>query len=184
MSKTTLRKRIALTATTALFAGMLSVVAAPSATAAAGDANLALSSGVADSGLYVATTNSTTGAGIVDSATLTASTYTTARSLGLLAKDATTGTAQTATVLAGGKLSLYAGTSTNVSFTATSGTFSGATIADKSVAASYSNDVKTVFIANAVATTPVAVLWNAPSTAGTYTVSFYRASATAQNTAA
>ncbi len=66
MSKTTLRKRIALTATTALFAGMLSVVATPSASAAAGDTNLFLSSGVAGSGLYVATTNSTTGAGIVD----------------------------------------------------------------------------------------------------------------------
>ena len=184
MSKTTLRKRIALTATTALFAGMLSVVAAPSATAAAGDANLTLGSGVTLTGLYVATQNSTTGAGIVDSATLTASTYTTARSLGLLSKDASTATAQTATILTGGKLSLYAETSTNVSWTASAGTFSGATIADKTVTATYSNDVKTVFIANAVASTPVAVLYNAPSTAGTYTVSFYRASDTAQNTSA
>ena len=185
MSKTTLRKRIALTATTALFAGMLSVVATPSASAAAGDTNLFFASGT-PGGLYVATQNSTTGAGIVDSATLTASTGTTARSLGLLSKDATTGTAQTATVLVGGKLSLYAETSTNVSFTASAGTFSGATIADKLVAASYSNDVKTVFIANAVASTPVAVLWNAPSSAGTYTVSFYKAGVTAasQNTAA
>jgi hypothetical protein len=183
MSKTTLRKRIALTATTALFAGMLSVVAAPSANAAAGDANLALTSGVSVTGLYVATEKSTTGAGIVDSATLAASTYTTARSLGLLAKDATTGTAQTATVLSSGKLSLYAETSTNVSFTASAGTFSGATMGG-GITPTYSNDVKTVFIANTVATTPVAVLWNAPSSAGTYTVSFYRASATSQNTSA
>jgi len=182
MSKSTLRKRIALTATTALFAGMLSFVATPSATAAAGDTNLFLSSGVANSGLYVATQSSTTGAGIVDSATLTASTGTSARSLGLLSKDASTGTAQSATVLSGGKLSLYAGTSTNVSFTATGGSFSGATVADKSVVGSYSQDVKTVFVANAVASTPVAVLWNAPTTVGTYTVNFYRATATAQNT--
>jgi hypothetical protein len=182
MSKSTLRKRIALTATTALFAGMLSFVATPSANAAAGDTNLFLSSGVANSGLYVATQSSTTGAGIVDSATLTASTGTSARSLGLFSKDASTGTAQTATVLSGGKLSLYAGTSTNVSFTATGGSFSGATVADKSVVGSYSQDVRTVFVANAIASTPVAVLWNAPTTAGTYTVSHYQASNTSQNT--
>jgi hypothetical protein len=184
MSKTTLRKRIALTATTALFAGVLSFVATPSASAAAGDTNLFFTSGVAGSGLYVATQASTTGAGVVDSATLTASTGTTARSLGLLSHNGTTGTAQTATVLAGGALSLYAETSTNVSFTSSGGTFSGATVADKNVTASYSQNVGTVFIANAVASTPVAVRWNAPSTAGTYTVSMYDASATSQNTAA
>jgi len=107
MSKSTLRKRIALTATTALFAGMLSFVAAPSASAAAGDTNLATTTGVASTGLYIATQNSTTGAGIVSSATDVASAHVTARSLGLLVKDASTGTAQTATVLAGGALSLY-----------------------------------------------------------------------------
>jgi hypothetical protein len=184
MSKSTLRKRIALTATTALFAGMLSFVAAPSASAAAGDTNLFFTSGVAGSGLYVATQGSTTGAGVVDSATALAATGTTARSLGLLAHNGTTGTAQTATVLAGGSLSLYAETSTNVSFTASGGSFSGATVMDKSVTGSYSQDVKTVFVANTVASTPVAVRWNAPTTAGSYTVSFYDASATSQNTAA
>jgi hypothetical protein len=163
---------------------VLSFVATPSASAAAGDTNLFFTSGVAGSGLYVATQASTTGAGVVDSATLTASTGTTARSLGLLSHNGTTGTAQTATVLAGGALSLYAETSTNVSFTSSGGTFSGATVADKNVTASYSQNVGTVFIANAVASTPVAVRWNAPSTAGTYTVSMYDASATSQNTAA
>ena len=182
MSKSTLRKRIALTATTALFAGMLSFVATPSATAAAGDTNLKFASGVAGSGLYVATEASTTGASIIDSATLTASTGTTARSLGLLSHNGTTGTAQTATILAGGALSLYASTSTNVSFTSSGGAFSGATIADKSIAASYSQTSGTVFIANTVASTPVAVRWTAPTTAGTYTVSMYDASITSQNT--
>jgi len=182
MSKSTLRKRIALTATTALFAGMLSFVATPSANAAAGDTNLFFASGVAGSGLYVATQGSTTGAGIVDAATLTASTGTSARSLGLLSKDASTGTAQTATILAGGSLSLYAQTSTNVSFTASGGSFSGATVADKDVVGSYSQDVKTVFVANAIASTPVAVRWNAPTTVGTYTVSYYTSTATSQNT--
>jgi hypothetical protein len=184
MSKSTLRKRIALTATTAVFAGMLSFVATPSASAAAGDTNLFFTSGVANSGLYVATQSSTTGAAIVDSATLTAATGTSARSLGLLVKDASTGTAQTATILAGGALSLYASTSTNVSFTSSGGSFSGATIADKTIAASYSQTSGTVFIANTVATTPVAVRWTAPATAGSYTVSFYRANDTGQNTAA
>ena len=183
MSKSTLRKRIALTATTALFAGMLSVVATPSASAAAGDANLAFSSGASESGLYVATLNSTTGAGIVSSATDVASAHVTARSLGLLAKDASTETAQTATVLTGGKLSLYANTSTNVSFSASSGTFSGATMGGNPSVTSYSNDVKTVFLTYGAATTSAAVLYNAPSTAGTYTINFYKASATAQNTA-
>ena len=183
MSKSTLRKRIALTATTALFAGMLSVVAAPSASAAVGDTNLFFVSGVAQSGLYVATQNSTTGAGIVDSATAVASTGTSARSLGLLSKDASTGTAQTATVLTGGKLSLYVETATNTSFTTSGGTFSGATMGGNPSVTSYSNDVKTVFLTYGAATTAAAVLYNAPATAGTYTVSMYKATATAQNTA-
>jgi hypothetical protein len=180
MSKTTIRKRIALTAITALSAGVLSFIAAPSASAAAGDTNLKFTSGVSESGLYVATQGSTTGVAIRDSATLTASTGTSARSLGLLSHNGTTGTAQTATILAGGALSLYAETSTNVSFTATGGTF--ATSAGNNVTSgTYSNDAKTLYVAFTVAT-PVAAVWNAPSTAGTYTVNFYKASATLQNT--
>jgi len=182
MSKTTLRKRIALTATTALFAGMLSFVATPSASAAAGDTNLKFASGVAGSGLYVATQTSTTGASIVDSATLTAATGTTARSLGLLAHNGTTGTAQTATVLVGGSLSLYAETSTNVSFTASGGAFSGLTSTGGGATPTYSQTSGTAFLTNSGTATPVAVRWTAPTTAGTYTVSMYDASATAQNT--
>jgi hypothetical protein len=182
MSKSTLRKRIALTATTALFAGMLSFVATPSANAAAGDTNLATTTGVANTGLYVATQNSTTGAGIVSSATDVASAHATARSLGLLSKDSTTGTAQTATVLTTGRLSFYAGAATNVSFTATGGTFSGA-VSGTRATPEYSQTVRTVFLAETSAT-PVAVLWAPPSTAGTFTISYYQASATAQNTAA
>ena len=134
--------------------------------------------------LTVAVENSTTGAGVVSSATDVASAHVTAKSLGLLSKDSTVGTAQTATVLAGGKLSLYALTATNASFTATSGTFSGA-VGGSGYSGEYSNDVRTVYLA-ADSATPVAVLWNAPSTAGTYTVSFYRAGTTAaaRNTSA
>jgi hypothetical protein len=183
MSKSTLRKRIALTATTALFAGMLSFVATPSATAAAGDTNLALTSGVTDSGLYVATENSTTGASIVATAGIAlASANTAPRSLGLLVKDASTGTAQTATILAGGSLSLYTSSATNVSFTASAGTLSGAQ-AGVVATPSYNQTVSTVYLVSA-ASTVVGVRWTAPATAGSYTVSYYNATATSQNTVA
>ena len=181
MSKSTLRKRIALTATTALFAGMLSFVATPSATAAAGDNNLATTTGVVDTGLYVATQNSTTGASIVATAGIAVGSVQTApRSLGLLVKDATTGTAQSATVLAGGSLSLYASSATNVSFTASAGTLSGAH-AGVIATPEYNQTVSTVYLASA-ASTAVGVRWTAPATVGTYTVGYYQASDTTQNT--
>jgi hypothetical protein len=124
MSKTTIRKRIALTATSALFAGMLSVIAVPTASAnvhkAAGDvtgsgatSNTQLNAtastytavnGAAD--LLVATYPHPGAAAVAGGTTGTVSGLTTiddgALSKGLLAKDASSGTAQTATVLAGG----------------------------------------------------------------------------------
>ena len=188
MSKSTLRKRIALTATTALFAGMLSFVAAPSASAAAGDTNLAANQAGANTGLYVATQNSTTGASIISSATDVASAHVTARSLGLLVKDATTGTAQTATVLVGGALSLYAQVATDVAFNATGGSFTGATVTDKNVTGTYSQNSRSVFIDASIGAadgtaTAVAVRWSAGTTPGTYTVSMNRSSATTQTSA-
>jgi len=183
MSKSTLRKRIALTATTALFAGMLSFVATPSASAAAGSSNLTIADQIVNAHLLVATQASTTGAVVVSSATDTASAHVTARSLGLLAKDESTATAQTATVLTGGALSLYAGTTTDVAFNASGGTFGGAP-ANLAVAA-YNQTLRSVFIdvsaaANTGSTTSVAVRWTAPSTAGTYTVSMDRSASTNQ----
>jgi len=184
MSKTTLRKRIALTATTALFAGMLSFVAAPSASAAVGDTNLSLAQGAADTGLFVATQNSTSGVSINSSATDTASAYVNARSLGLLAKDDTTGTAQTATVLAGGALSLYAHVSTSVAFVASGGSFiSGSAVWGSQTTQptiTYAQDSKSVAINYSTAATAVAVRWSAGTTPGTYTISGYRSTATAQ----
>jgi hypothetical protein len=189
MSTKTLRKRISLTATTALFAGMLSFVATPSASAAAGDTNLtAANPQIVSTHLLVATENSTTGASIVSSATDIASAYVTARSLGLLVKDASTATAQTATVLAGGALSLYASVSTNVAFNATGGSFTGATVADKSVTGTYNQNSRSVFIDTTIGVTDgtataVAVRWSAGTTPGTYTVSMNRSSATTQTSA-
>jgi hypothetical protein len=189
MSKSTLRKRIALTATTALFAGMLSFVATPSASAAAGDANLlATSPQVNNAHLLVATENSTTGASIVSSATDLASAQGSPRSLGLLSKDESTATAQTATVLAGGALSLYAIVSTNVAFNATGGSFTGATVQDKNIVGTYNQTSRSVFIDTTIGATDgtataVAVRWSAGTTPGTYTVSMNRSSATTQTSA-
>ena len=75
MSKTTMRKRIALTATTALFAGMLTVVSTPVASAnhpAAGSDNQTLTAttiGVPNSYLMVATRSNTGATGTVTATT-------------------------------------------------------------------------------------------------------------------
>ena len=187
MSKTTLRKRIAITATSALVAGLLSaVVSAPVASAnhpAAGSANALATIGgqagrTSDTGsLFVGTVSNTTGAATVSATAGPAAGVGisgNAKSLGLLAKDTSSGTAQTATVLAGGKLSLYSIVATAASFTTSGGTFSdtmgGAAAA---AAATYASDLKSTWTANITGATGVATLWTAPSTAGTYTVSMY-----------
>jgi hypothetical protein len=59
------------------------------------------------------------------SATTIAGTFTAARSIGLITKDTSSGTAQTATVRKGAVLSLYARTSTIAAMSATGGTFYG-----------------------------------------------------------
>ena len=133
-----------------------------------------------NSNLYTAVQNSSTGASIVSSATDVVSTHVTARSLGLLTKDTTVSTAQTATILAGGSLSLYSYVATDVAFVASGGTFSGAAGATSST---YSQDVKSVFLdaADAAQTAvTVAVRWTAPTTAGSYTISMNRSNNTYQ----
>jgi len=180
MSKSTLRKRIALTATTAVFAGMLSFVATPSANAGLSAANLTTANQVENAHLLVAELNSTTGSAILGAAATPSSA---AASRGILDKDTSTGTAQTATVLAGGSLSLYAAVTTDVAFTATGGSF-GSSLANIG-AGSYSNNVRNVFMdvstaANTASATTVAVIWNAGTTLGTYTVSMDRSVSTNQ----
>ena len=182
MSKTTLRKRIALTATTALFAGMLTVVATPSAyathkaansEAAGASGNTQLSVGL-DGNMYVATVINTTAAAVVGGTAGTTTATTTiddsAQSKGLLAKDTSSGTAQTATVLASGVLSLYAQVATASAFFTTGGKFSSAYGGAAGASAYYNSTNTYVGIGNATASTGVAVLWTAPSTAGTYAV--------------
>jgi len=148
---------------------------------AVGGTNYPLFPTMVNGSLFVAVENSTTGASIVSSASTTNDGSLTPRSIGLLSKDSSVITAQTATVLAGGALSLYANVSTNVAFIGSGGSFSGAVVANSAATVSYSNDVKTVFLPG-TASQLVAVRWNAPTTPGTYTVSMNRASATAQVT--
>jgi len=180
MLKTTLRKRIALTAVSALFAGVLTVASAPVASAshpAPGTANRELGTNLqaSNGSMMVATATNTGGAAVAASPAIIASAATNARSVGLLAKDTSSATAQTATMLASGKLSLYAAVTTTVAFTSSGGSFSdtAAGALTSATTISYSDPAKStlvVFGATAAATV-VATIWTAPSTAGTYTVS-------------
>ena len=166
MSKMTLRKRISLVAVTALTAGVLSVVAAPVANAANTDAATATTNG----SLIVATDASTQ----PTAAVATALDGTTATSKGLLYKDTSSGLAQSAVVLTGGSLSLYAEVSTAVAFTATGGAFSGSrTLDEDSITETYNTaNTTTVFpILTSGTATMAASLWTAPATAGVYTIS-------------
>jgi len=180
MSKTTLRKRISLVAVTALTAGVLSVVAAPVA-----NANIAASTNAVptDNTLNVAVGANTTGAVTLGMVGNDAATTVTSRSLGLLYKDASSTTAQTATVASTGGLVLYtlADASTNVAFVASGGAF-GTSIGDMTSATGatpiLSEDKKRIMVAVAgAAATGVAVSWST-TTVGTYTVSLYQSTAT------
>jgi hypothetical protein len=115
----------------------------------------------------VAELNSTSGSPVIG-AVATTQANTAARSRGILAKDTSSGVAQTATVLASGSLSMYLFVSTDVGWVATGGTFDtgGSTT-------TYSQDRRAAFSDIASAATQVALIWTAPSTAGTYTISTY-----------
>jgi len=165
MSTKTLRKRISLVAVTALTAGVLSVVAAPVA-----NANTAAQSNLmpTDGQLKVATGANTTGSTVVAASTA-------ALSLGLLYKDTSTTTAQTATVVASGALTLIVAntTATTTAFTATSGTFSGPVGLGSRITPEYGLGSSSLALTGLDATS-MAVRWGAPSTAGTYTITAVR----------
>jgi hypothetical protein len=172
MSKMTLRKRISLVAITALTAGVLSVATSPVASAshpAAGIANADPAIGTINASLFVATAPNT-GAAAVNTSAFTTST--TNFSKGLLSKDSSSGTAQTATVLAAGTLVLYANVTTAVAFSATGGSFSDLE-GDSTGTTSVYNSTNTYAMLPKVSTASsyVAVQWTAPTTAGSYTVS-------------
>ena len=128
--------------------------------------------GAANSSLFTAVSLATSGAAVLSSATDVANAHISAKSLGLLTKDSTVGTAQTATVLVSGTLSFYANVTTTVAFVSSSGTF-GTSAAGAT--ATFSQTRGTILMTNS--DTPagigIGVTWTAPSTAGTYTISMY-----------
>jgi len=168
MSKTTLRKRISLVAVTALTAGLLSVVASPAANANIAANSPASQATFTDGSLNVAVIASTTGAAISNGTTANLN-----KSLGLIYKDASSTTAQSATMLATGALALYTtGAATTLGITATGGTFSSP-VADAIAAnvPAITSDLKGVL--TAAAATTVAVVWT-PGAVGTYVISMYK----------
>jgi len=175
MSKTTLRKRIALTVVTALTTGVLSVVAtapvanAHNTTVSSSATNTNAVVGTINQSMFVATKTSSTGL----ATTVNGNTDTTGvgGSMGLLVKDATSGTAQTATMLTSGALSLYSPISTAVAYVATGGTFNVSSPAVIGSTATFGQDRRTILFAATSST--VGFAWTAPSAAGTYTISMY-----------
>jgi len=182
MSKTTIRKRVSLALVTALTAGVLtSVTFSPVANAHGGAPGTSATNkasfgySTVDASLIVAEQTSTSGAAVIGNIPTSSGTTpnVAARSLGLLAKDTSSGVAQTATVLVSGALSMYALVSTDVGWVATGGTF------DTGAAnTTYSQDRKSAFTDIAATATQVAIIWTAPSVAGSYTISSYKQTAT------
>ena len=169
MSTKTLRKRISLVAVTALTAGVLSVVAVPSANAANIAAGTVTSQATFTADTFnVAVIPSTTGAAASNATTVTSN-----LSLGLIYKDETSTTAQSATMLSTGALALYTKAATIVSVVASGGSFSSTK--DSAVAGTNAptirSDLKGI-LSNGTAT-DIAVVWT-PGAIGTFTLTMYK----------
>jgi hypothetical protein len=162
-----LRKRISLVAVTALTAGLLSVVASPAANANIAAGTVSSQAPYTVDRFNVAVIASTTGAAIADGQTVGNN-----KSLGLIYKDASSTTAQSATMLATGALSLYTKAATVVSLVASGGTFS---TADDGLNANTSVAIASSLrgVLTASTTTDFAVVWT-PGAVGTYTISAYK----------
>ena len=177
MSKMTLRKRISLVAIAGLGAGLLSVVSVAPASANSTD----VTNHIGAAGEFnVATKLSRTGA--ASAIALQLGTANTSLSLGLVYKDYSSTTAQSATMLSNGALALYTvGTATTVSYVATGGKFSAAKYAtsanaDTALTSSQgeiAGDQKSIYFSSTA--TAVAALWT-PGSVGTYTLSYYTTS--------
>lgn len=196
MSTKTLRKRIAITATSALVAGALSVISAPASSAhsAVGGTNTLTSVGqIAGAGRAAGQTNNTTteagsmfvaiGSNTTSAAVASVTSATGACSFaddnglskGILYKDSSSGIAQSATVLQGATLSFYACTATAAAFIASAGTLSSASSGEATSTWTYNSSNTKTWSPNITTAegTAVGVLWTAPTTLGSYTVSLY-----------
>jgi hypothetical protein len=159
---------------------VLTVTVLASATAnhsAVGGTNNLATDGRNNETLYTAIASNPGSVAVVGGSAGTTGSLTTiddsALSKGLLAKDTSNGTAQTATVLSGGVLSLYASVSTASAFFTTGGSFSSAYGGAAGNTPYYNATNTYVGIGTAVTSTGVAVLWTAPTTVGTYAVQMY-----------
>ena len=136
--------------------------------------------GVVNSSMFVAVASNTGPTGVIHGASTSTTEPGTgedsALSKGLLVKDTSFGTAQTATVLAGGVLSLYASVSTTTAITASGGSFSGSVGSPTTApTATYSENLRTTLFSgpSSSARKIIATLWTAPAATGTYTVAMY-----------
>jgi len=171
MSTKTLRKRIALVAVSALGTGLLTVVA-PSANAANITSSSATNAVYTADTLNVAVAQSTSGASAIS---MNGTTMTGLKSYGLSYKDASSSTAQTATMLANGSLVLYAKQgSTDIALSASGGAFSAATTHNGTTAATINSKGTGAYLAYSSSATDIAIKWT-PSVVGTYTLSLYKA---------
>jgi hypothetical protein len=178
MSKSTLRKRLSLVVISALTAGTLSVASAPVASAhgiaiASNATNIVATQGTVNGSLFVAMKSTTTTTTVAPGITGTAAGVgVDATSRGLLAKDSSSGTAQTATALAGAVLSLYASVNTATAFTVTGGTLSNVIGGAAAQATTYAADLRSAIVTQGatVGATGTGAQWTLPTTPGTYSV--------------
>jgi len=181
MSKTTIRKRIALVAVSALTAGLFSVVTVTPAYAGIQNSTNAAAANDAFNVALLGSAGNTTGTATLSSWTdadaVVPTTVANMKSFGLLDKDASSTTAQTATMLSTGTLVFYTGTAaTSKAFKASGGTFSTTqTQANTRAVQKYSADLRTIVFADA--STVVAAAWS-PGAVGTYTISAYASTGT------
>lgn len=179
MSKTTIRKRIALVAVSALTAGLFSAVTVTPANAGI---QASTNAAAAVDAFNVAVGSNTTGSVTLVADGSTTTTVANMRSLGLLDKDASSTTAQTATMLVNGALVLYtgaSGTATSKAMVASGGTFDASKDVSNTITSTvYASNLRTAVFDDA--STVVAATWS-PGAVGTYTISLYASTATTQS---
>ena len=141
---------------------------------AVGGTNAPDTLGVVNNSLFVAVATNNGATGVIHPTTTLGTGEGSALSKGLLVKDTSFKTAQTATVLAGGVLSLYSNVSTTTAITASGGSFSGSQ-GSTGVTATYSSNLRTTLFTGPTVDTrdTIATLWTAPSTPGTYSLAMY-----------
>jgi hypothetical protein len=167
--------------------GKITVTVSAGSHGVAGGTNQPANLGGVNASLFTAVATNNGSTAIAHPATNLGTGETSALSKGLLAKDTTFRAAQTATVLSGGILSLYAYVSTTAAFSASGGTFSDSGGTPATVpTATYSSNNRTSLITGATdsARKTIFTLWTAPTTAGTYTISLYVAAGLGEPTLA